>query len=195
MSTRLRGMSKGQQNRQTKKARNDAAAPDPLLVELVKLLARVAAERDYIRLCRKIPTERQPSGRANRRDLRHDDRRHLRPLFLRPATRRLDRGSNSPLQGAREARRLARRQLLHRSCDLRRQPDPARHADALAGCAGRKVRCDRRRSHRPAVARSRRYRPYLQARTVCRRADRHALRRRGERAAYRPERARWARCS
>jgi len=27
-------MSKGQQNRQAKKARNDAAAPDPLLVEL-----------------------------------------------------------------------------------------------------------------------------------------------------------------
>jgi hypothetical protein len=46
-------MSKGQQNRQTKKARNDAAAPDPLLVELVKLLARAAAERDYARLCRK----------------------------------------------------------------------------------------------------------------------------------------------
>ena len=42
-------MSKGQQNRQAKKARNDAAAPDPLLVELVKLLARAAAERDYIR--------------------------------------------------------------------------------------------------------------------------------------------------
>ena len=46
-------MSKGQQNRQAKKARNDAAASDPLLVELVKLLARAAAERDYIRLCRK----------------------------------------------------------------------------------------------------------------------------------------------
>lgn len=46
-------MSKGQQNRQAKRARNDAAEPDPLLVELVKLLARAAAERDYIRLCRK----------------------------------------------------------------------------------------------------------------------------------------------
>jgi hypothetical protein len=46
-------MSKGQQNRQAKKARNDAAGLDPLLVELVKLLARTAAERDYIRLCRK----------------------------------------------------------------------------------------------------------------------------------------------
>jgi len=46
-------MSKGQQNRQAKKARNDAAASDPLLVELVKLLARAAAERDYTRLCRK----------------------------------------------------------------------------------------------------------------------------------------------
>jgi len=46
-------MSKGQQNRQAKKARNDASAPDPVLVELVKLLARAAAERDYIRLCRK----------------------------------------------------------------------------------------------------------------------------------------------
>ncbi len=46
-------MSKGQQNRQAKKERNDAAAPDPVLVELVKLLARAAAERDYIRLCRK----------------------------------------------------------------------------------------------------------------------------------------------
>jgi hypothetical protein len=46
-------MSKGQQNRQAKKGRDAAAAPDPLLVELVKLLARAAAERDYIRLCRK----------------------------------------------------------------------------------------------------------------------------------------------
>ncbi len=55
-------MSKGQQNRQTKKARDNAAAPDPLLVELVKLLARVAAERDYIRLCRK-----DSDGKANTR--------------------------------------------------------------------------------------------------------------------------------
>ncbi len=46
-------MSKGQQHRQAKKARHDAAAHDPLLVELVRLLARAAAERDYIRLCRK----------------------------------------------------------------------------------------------------------------------------------------------
>ena len=47
------GMSKGQQHRQAKKARKDAlAAHDPLIVELVKLLARAAAERDYIRLCR-----------------------------------------------------------------------------------------------------------------------------------------------
>ena len=46
-------MSNGQQQRQTRKARDTAAAPDPLLVELVKLLARAAAERDYIRLCRK----------------------------------------------------------------------------------------------------------------------------------------------
>jgi hypothetical protein len=46
-------MSKGQQNRQAKKARNEAAALDPLLVELAKLLARAAAERDYVQLCRK----------------------------------------------------------------------------------------------------------------------------------------------
>ena len=57
-------MSKGQQNRQTKKAR-DAAAPDPLLVELVKLLARVAAERDYIRLCRK-DSEGKATGREGK---------------------------------------------------------------------------------------------------------------------------------
>ena len=56
------GMSKGQQNRQAKKARNDAAAPDPVLVELVKLLARAAAERDYIRLCRK-DSEGKATGR------------------------------------------------------------------------------------------------------------------------------------
>ena len=55
-------MSKGQQNRQAKKERNDAAAPDPLLVELVKLLARAAAERDYIRLCRK-DSEGKATGR------------------------------------------------------------------------------------------------------------------------------------
>jgi len=46
-------MGKSQQSRQVKKARNEASAPDPVLVELVKLLARAAAERDYIRLCRK----------------------------------------------------------------------------------------------------------------------------------------------
>ena len=46
-------MSKGQQNRQAKKARNAPAASDPLLIELVRLLARAAAERDYARLCRK----------------------------------------------------------------------------------------------------------------------------------------------
>ncbi len=55
-------MSKGQQQRQTKKAREAAAAPDPLLVELVKLLARAAAERDYIRLCRK-DSEGKATGR------------------------------------------------------------------------------------------------------------------------------------
>jgi hypothetical protein len=53
-------MSKGQQNRQTKKVRNDSAAPDPLLVELVKLLARAAAERDYMRLCRKDSDGKAP---------------------------------------------------------------------------------------------------------------------------------------
>jgi hypothetical protein len=53
-------MSKGQQNRQPKKIRSDAAAPDPLLVELVKLLARAAAERDYIRLCRKDSDGKAP---------------------------------------------------------------------------------------------------------------------------------------
>ena len=45
--------------------------------------------------------------------------------------------------------------------------------DAQAG----KVRGDRFRSHRPAVARPGGYRPYLQAHALCRRADRHALRR------------------
>ena len=39
-----------------------SAAPDPLLVELVKLLARAAAERDYIRLCRK-DSEGKAAGR------------------------------------------------------------------------------------------------------------------------------------
>jgi hypothetical protein len=53
-------MSKGQQNRQAKKARNDAPALDPLLVELVKLLARAAAERDYMRLCRKDSDGKAP---------------------------------------------------------------------------------------------------------------------------------------
>jgi len=37
-----------------------AAAPDPLLVELVKLLARAAAKRDYIRLCRKDSDGKTP---------------------------------------------------------------------------------------------------------------------------------------
>lgn len=55
-------MNKRQQSGQAKKARNGAAAPDPLLVELVKLLARAAAERDYIRLCRK-----DSEGKATRR--------------------------------------------------------------------------------------------------------------------------------
>ncbi len=46
-------MNKGQQHRQPPKARKDASAQhDPLIVELVKLLARAAAERDYARLCR-----------------------------------------------------------------------------------------------------------------------------------------------
>jgi hypothetical protein len=53
-------MSKGQQNRQAKKERGDAAAPDLLLVELVKLLARAAAERDYSRLCRKDSDGKAP---------------------------------------------------------------------------------------------------------------------------------------
>jgi hypothetical protein len=55
-------MGKGQQSRQAKKARNDASAPDPLLVDLVKLLARAAAERDYIRICRK-DSEGKATGR------------------------------------------------------------------------------------------------------------------------------------
>lgn len=55
-------MSKGHQHRQAKKARDAAGLPDPLLVELVKLLARAAAERDYIRLCRK-----DSEGKATKR--------------------------------------------------------------------------------------------------------------------------------
>lgn len=44
------GMSKARQHRHTKTARNDALSThDPLIVELVKLLARAAAERDYKR--------------------------------------------------------------------------------------------------------------------------------------------------
>ena len=53
-------MSKGQKTRQAKKEGGDAAAPDPLFVELVKLLARAAAERDYIRLCRKDSDGKAP---------------------------------------------------------------------------------------------------------------------------------------
>lgn len=46
-------MSKPQQNRQTKKSGSDASKMhDPLIVELVKLLARAAAERDYARISR-----------------------------------------------------------------------------------------------------------------------------------------------
>jgi hypothetical protein len=46
-------MSNSRQERQTKRAREAAAkAHDPLIVELVKLLARAAAERDYARLRR-----------------------------------------------------------------------------------------------------------------------------------------------
>ena len=45
-------------------ARKDASAPDPLLVELVKLLARAAAERDYIRLCRKDSEGKQTGRRG-----------------------------------------------------------------------------------------------------------------------------------
>lgn len=46
-------MNKAQQNRQTMKARSgEVAAHDPLIVELVMLLARSAAERDYARVCR-----------------------------------------------------------------------------------------------------------------------------------------------
>lgn len=56
-------MSKGQQIRQTKKAGNGIPPPDPLLVELVKLLARAAAERDYMRLCRK-----DSDGKAAKRE-------------------------------------------------------------------------------------------------------------------------------
>jgi hypothetical protein len=44
-------MSKGQQPREGK-ARRDSVPLDPVLTELVKLLARSAAERDYPRLCR-----------------------------------------------------------------------------------------------------------------------------------------------
>jgi hypothetical protein len=46
-------MSKGQQNRRTEKAAQNAAASahDPVIVDLVKLLARLAAERDYARFC------------------------------------------------------------------------------------------------------------------------------------------------
>jgi hypothetical protein len=54
-------MSKGQQIRQAKKTRNDASV-DPLLVDIVRLLARAAAERDYIRLCGK-----DSDGKVSRR--------------------------------------------------------------------------------------------------------------------------------
>jgi hypothetical protein len=56
-------MNKAQQHRQTIKARIGAvAAHDPLIVELVMLLARSAAERDYARVCRS-----NAKGRAAKR--------------------------------------------------------------------------------------------------------------------------------
>ena len=45
-------MKNHRQERQTKEARIAAAsAHDPVIVELVKLLARLAAEEDYARFC------------------------------------------------------------------------------------------------------------------------------------------------
>jgi hypothetical protein len=44
-------MKNHRQERQTKEARIAASAHDPVIVELVKLLARLAAEEDYARFC------------------------------------------------------------------------------------------------------------------------------------------------
>ena len=61
------GMSKAQQHRQTKKARTTAAAAhDPLVVELVKLLARAAAERDYISTLPQGSAGKASTRRANK---------------------------------------------------------------------------------------------------------------------------------
>jgi hypothetical protein len=60
-------MSKGQQNRQTKAAQNAAASVhDPVIVDLVKLLARLAAERDYARFCAsKARSQSKPEARQD----------------------------------------------------------------------------------------------------------------------------------
>jgi hypothetical protein len=60
-------MSKGQQNRQTEKARIAAASVhDPVIVDLVKLLARLAAERDYARFCAsKARSQSKPEARQD----------------------------------------------------------------------------------------------------------------------------------
>lgn len=59
-------MSKPRRNRQTKEARGPAAGGhNALIVELVKLLARAAAERDYDRLQRSNApgkTKTRPDG-------------------------------------------------------------------------------------------------------------------------------------
>jgi hypothetical protein len=58
-------MNKAQQHRLAKKALNgDVAALDPLIVELVTLLARSAAERDYARACRSNARERAEKRRG-----------------------------------------------------------------------------------------------------------------------------------
>ena len=99
-----------------------------------------------------------------------DARRHLRPLFDRPAARRLDRGPGAALPRPHRGGRLVAGRDLHRSCDQRRQPAAAGLSEAAGGRARRRLRCRRGRGARPAVARPGGHRRPLQAAGLRRRA-------------------------
>src|SRR5260221_3801081 len=111
----------------------------------------------------------------------------LCPVQQRPAARFLDRGSDPALPEADRAAKLGISPFLYRPGDQRRQRIAPDLSGAARRCPPRRVRHRRRRSARPAVARSVGCCPTAEAAAFRRGAVVHARRGRDRRAACRPQ--------
>ena len=109
---------------------------DALLDELVRALARQMAERDYEALRNKTRGGDRPSGgkKGSKMSAAAIYARYSSDLQREASIEDQNRPAANALQ-----KKVVCLQMLQRPRHIRREPDPARHPEAVAGCAGRPI--------------------------------------------------------